>query len=198
MKGGAQRLLVGLATVLSVAGCNCGGVASEEDARRAYLGLDRGVDRAIQLGLDGYNAASSANIPPQTGSGEVAGTMTVSGQVDQGSSANKGLRLDLALKDYQDAASEDVGELAYTTPEGATPPRLELQLKGIPDGTFSGTLSGVFVMTGALEGDVVLALTLDGDLESAGGDDVRRKTGTTRITGTATSEYGDYAVDLTR
>ena len=59
----------------------CGGprgeVANEESAQYAYLGLDGAVDRALQLGFDGFNAAKSANIPEQTGDGDAAGTMTV-------------------------------------------------------------------------------------------------------------------------
>lgn len=189
------RVVLPLAALISA--CNCGGVSSEEDARLAYLGLDRSVDRAISLGLQGFNAASSANISPQTGNGDVSGTMTVSGQVDQGSSTNKGLRLNVALTEYADAPPEEGVEIQYDTEEAALP-RLDMQLKNIPTGTFTGTLSGVFVMTGDLESDVTLNLTLSGELEGTSQADVKRKAGTTKITGTATSQYGEYQVDLTR
>lgn len=192
------KSLVVLSLLAALQACNCGGVGSEEDARLAYIGLDQSVDRAIALGLQGFNAASSANIDPQSGSGDVSGTLTVGGQVDQGASTNKGLRLTLLMVEYADEAPEDGLEVQYAT-EPAAPPALDLQLKNIPNGTFTGTLKGTFVMVGDLEGDVTLNLTLAGDLESTGtGDDVRRKPGTTRITGTATSAYGEYAVDLTR
>src|SRR5687768_10376015 len=90
-----------LLTLQSVA---CGGddVGSDEDAERAYGGLDASIDKAIQLGFDGFNAASSANIPPQTAAGNKAGTMTVAGQVDQGASDNKTMNLTEALTGYSD------------------------------------------------------------------------------------------------
>jgi len=51
----------------------------------------------MQLGFDGFNSASSANIATQTAAGAKSGTLTVTGQVDQGASANKGMRLQVAL-----------------------------------------------------------------------------------------------------
>jgi hypothetical protein len=87
--------------VVLVASCGSS-VQSEEDARKAYLGLDPSIDKAIGLGFDGFNSASSANITPQTADGGVRGTMTVTGQVDQGTSANKGMRLFDALDNYSD------------------------------------------------------------------------------------------------
>lgn len=83
----------------------CGdGVTDARSARAAYLGLDAAVEKALNLGFKGFNEATSANIPPQATTGDVRGTMDVTGKVDQGASANKGMRLDVALTEYQDFA----------------------------------------------------------------------------------------------
>ena len=84
-----------------LAGCG-GGVDSDAAARAAYLGLDDMVEEAMNLGFDGFNAATSANIPEQSAMGDESGTLVVTGQVDQGSSPNKEMRLRAALTDYQD------------------------------------------------------------------------------------------------
>src|SRR5262245_6992040 len=90
----AFLMMAALAALVS----GCGpGVNSDEQARRAYLGLDPSIDKAIQAGFDGFNSASSANISPQTKTGTASGMLTVTGQVDQGASANKGMRLSEAL-----------------------------------------------------------------------------------------------------
>ncbi|MDI1449368.1 hypothetical protein [Polyangium sp. 6x1] len=177
---------------LGLAGCG-DDVASEEDARRAYESLDKSIDKAMQLGFQGFNAASSANIDPQTSNGDRTGTITIGGKVDQGSSTNKTMTLNETLKDYSDD-----GEVTYNT--SGTGPVLDLKLEGIPDGTIKGTLNGSFTMSGALEGSVTLNLTINGELQPTMADPMKieRKPGTTKITGKATSDYGEYAVNLTR
>ncbi len=172
--------------------CNDDGVGSEEDAKAAYLGLDAHIDKAITLGFAGFNAASSANISPQMTTGAKTGTLTVTGQVDQGSSDNKGMRLNEALVAYSDD-----GLRTYVTNDAALP-ALTMQLKSIPTGTLSGSLNGAFVMSGELAGDVTLALSFGGELQAGAGTAVERKPGTTRVTGTATSPYGVYTIDVTR
>jgi hypothetical protein len=194
--------LIGLVLLLS---CGSDTVSSDEEARLAYLGLDRAIERALNLGMDGFSAAQSANIPAQTGNGDVSGTLVVSGQVDQGESPNKEMRLESAFTMYQDrfpAAADggvDVASgITYDTVEGALP-SLDLSLRGIPDGTFTGTFTGRVRMSGELRGDVTLDLAFTGDLRMpAGGAGIERVPGSTRVTGTATSEYGVYTVDLTR
>jgi hypothetical protein len=173
---------------------NGNGVTSTADAKQAYMGLDASIDKAITLGFDGFNAATSANIPPQTAKGDKAGTMTVAGQVDQGASNNKSMHLTVALAGYSDD-----GQITYATSASALP-TLGFELKKIPNGTFSGALDGAFGMTGALTGSVTLALTFTGVLEPDPADPakVRRKPGTTHIVGTATSAPGTYTVDVTR
>src|SRR5690606_15011276 len=132
----ARPLLLAVFVAALFSGSACTNVDSEEDARLAYLGLDQALTRAVQLGFDGFNAASSANIPAQNDDGEESGEMDVSGQVDQGASANKGMRLDVALTEYSDGPiddpeTEDVTEelsIVYDTEDEAAL-RLEMQLK---------------------------------------------------------------------
>lgn len=187
-----KRMFLILAGALALAGCG-DDVGSEEDAERAYVGLDKSVDKAMQLGFDGFNAASSADIPAQTGNGDKTGTLVIDGKVDQGASNNKTMTLTEKMTDYSDD-----GEITYNT-LGALPV-IDLKLSKIPDGTIDGTLSGEFTMTGALEGPVVLSLTIGGSLQPSAADPMKieRKPGTTKISGTATSDYGTYDVNVTR
>jgi hypothetical protein len=182
------------ALALGIAGCS-DDVGSEEDARRSYVGLDKSIDKAMQLGFQGFNAASSATIDPQMANGDRGGTITISGKVDQGASDNKTMTLNEALKDYTDD-----GEIVYNT--SGTLPVIDLKLANVPSGTVDGTLAGSFVMsgTGGLEGTVTLSLTISGELQPTAADPmkVERKPGTTKISGTATSDYGVYDVNLTR
>jgi hypothetical protein len=175
-------------------------VSSDEQARRAYLGLDESIDKAINLGMQGYNMASSANISPQTTDGEVSGTITVSGQVDQGVSANKEMRLLVELVDYSDGPAlrvddEDINITYDTDPSDL--PDLTISLRNIPNGTFTGTLLGTYLMIGDLEGEVLLDLSLSGEIEEDGSGGIRRTLGTTQITGTAVAGEGVYVVELT-
>ena len=181
-----------------VLGACSSNVSSAEDAKRAYMALDDSVGKAIELGFDGFNAASSANISPQTADGATAGTLVVTGQVDQGSSANKTMRLDLAMAGYSDGTvSVDGTNTSITYSTGATSPTLDLDLKGIPTGTLSGTLAGPFTMSGDLTGDITLDLTIDGMLAAGPNNTVIRATGTTSVTGTATTDSGAvYDVDV--
>lgn len=172
----------------------CGnGVSSAEQAQKAYLGLDPSVDKVITLGFAGFNSASSANIAPQSTDGGVSGAMTVTGQVDQGSSDNKGMRLLEALANYSDDA-----KVIYST-DPSSPPALTINLKNFPGGTLDGSLEGSFLMSGGLSGQVSLMLTFTGQTEAGPtAGTVVRKPGTTHITGTATSPAGTYNVNVTR
>jgi hypothetical protein len=194
-----QRIRAFVLAFAALAGA-CGGndskkdaVQSTEDAERAYLGLDASIDRAIALGFDGFNAASSANIAAQTANGDAAGSMTVTGQVDQGASSNKTMRLTEALAGYADDP-----KLVYDT-DAAMLPALEMKLSMVPTGTLTGTLAGTFAISGDLKGSVTLDLSFSGDLQPDPSDatHVERKPGTTHITGTATSGSDTYDVDVT-
>jgi hypothetical protein len=194
-------------TALLIAGCGDGDdLDSDAEARWAYLGFDTAIDKAINLGFDGYNAATNANIPEQNATGAVAGTMDITGQVDQGASNNKEMRLDLTLTDYDDGVfddptTEDTEELgvAYTTDPAALP-RLTLSLKNVPNGDLTGSLIGKFAVTGSVEADadfnLILSAEIQEDPQNAG--DVIRKPGTLSITGTVTSGDGTYDVNVMR
>ncbi len=192
-----------LAVVLTGACGDESDIDSDEEARRAYLGLDTSIEASIALGFDGFNAANSANIDAQATSGLGSGTLTITGQVDQGASDNKGMRLLVGMDDYSDGPfvirydDEEIEvAITYETADGALP-ALDLQLKGIPDGTLDGTLRGSYLMTGDIEGEAVLDLTFSGALQPlAGTEDVERVPGTTMVTGTVTSGDGVYVVDL--
>ena len=190
----------------------CGrGVNDEDAAELAYVGLDTAIERSMTLGFDGFNAADSANIADQTQDGDRSGTLTVGGQVDQGASDNKGMRLDLTLVEYSDRVliaendeddpdDDEELEVVYDTNPDEEP-TLDLQLRDLPDGTMTGTLTGSFELSGDLEGEVTLDLDIAADLEAdPDGEegDVRRVAGTIRVTGTASSGWGTYDVDVTR
>lgn len=200
------HLAISLALPLSIlAGAACGGddsVDSDEEARRAYLGLDNSIEKSLNLGMDGYNAADNANIPDQSGTGEVAGTIVISGQVDSGVSDNKEMRLYIAMVDYNDGPfavdqdSEEEIDITYNT-DAAALPYLELSLRDIPNGTFTGTLTGDYTMAGDLEGEVTLDLTMSGEIMGPDADTITRVEGTTHVTGTASAGDGTYDVDVT-
>ncbi|HSN24975.1 MAG TPA: hypothetical protein VLT45_01785 [Kofleriaceae bacterium] len=184
-------------------------VSSDEQARRAYLGLDKSIGKSITLGFDGFNSASSANISPQTAMGDKAGMLTVTGQVDQGASANKGMRLYVGMVGYTDGpiAIDDKGHtinVTYDTAASSTDqPYLQMMLMNIPTGTLTGTLNagttmtGKYHLTGDIKGDVELDLTITGKLMSGPNNTVVRVPGMTHVTGTAVSGDGMYAVDVT-
>jgi hypothetical protein len=121
-----KRLFALTALVVACSSNGNASVSSPEDAKNAYLGLDASIDKAITLGFAGYNAASSANISPQNDVGAKGGTMTITGQVDQGASNNKGMRLFEKLVAYSDN-----GTITYSTSD-AELPALNMSLKGIP------------------------------------------------------------------
>ena len=154
----------------------------------------------MQLGFDGFNAASNANISPQTAPGMKSGTLTITGQVDQGASANKGMRLKVGMTNYSDGdVAVDGGSsvaITYATTDGGMQPALDLSLKNIPNGTFTGTLVGEFEMSGGLSGSVKLDLSMSGAIEDAGTGNVQRKAGGTSVTGKATSGAGVFQVDV--
>lgn len=187
-----KRLFFILSGALFLFGCG-DDVSSEEDAERAYVGMDKSVDKAIQLGFDGFNSASSANISPQTGKGDNAGTLTVNGMVDQGASDNKTMSLTMQMTGYTDD-----GLVIYDTTMPL--PVIDLKLSNVPDGTVDGMINGSFTMSGELEGPITLTLTIAGQLQPKAGDmtKIERKPGTTVIKGIASSDYGDYDVNVTR
>jgi len=215
MRTGLLRFAVALSFVAVAACGGDDGIDSNEAARRAYLGLDPSIPQSLQLGFDGFNSANSANIAPQMGAGEDSGTLTITGQVDQGASDNKGMRLYVGMVDYSQGpftvvvnpGTEDEEtvsvDLTYNTSAVQTEqPYLNLSLRNIPSGTFTGTLTGVYRVTGeiqpdeGIDADVTLNLTFTGTLVDLGGGMTGRAPGTV-VTGTATSGDGAYHVNLT-
>jgi hypothetical protein len=203
------------AIALATGACGNGSVNNEESARRAYFGIDKAIEKAMNLGMQGFNMATSANIAPQTAMGDVAvgpdggfGTLVVAGQVDQGMSVNKELRLTTDFTDYEDLlyTSDDSGtiHIIYNGASGGAT-TLSLSLRNIPamgDTTSMGTYSGTFMqtlhMSGDLAGDVTLNLTLAGQIHRSADGNLERVAGGSTIMGTAMSQYGTYNVNITR
>ena len=190
--------------------CSSDSVSSDEQARRAYLGLDKSIGKAVTLGFDGYNTSNNgANISPQTAMGDKAGTLTVSGSVDQGMSTNKTMRLNIGMVGYSDGpiAIDDKGHTISVTYDTATTatdqPYLQMMLMNIPTGTLTGsvtsgtTMTGKYHLTGDIKGDVELDLMITGTLMSGPNNTVVRVPGSTHVTGTAVSGDGMYMVDVT-
>jgi len=200
-----NSLLLGVVLAMGLAACGSDKIDSDEEARRAYLGLDASIEKSLKLGFDGFNSASSANISPQVTTGMEAGMLTITGQVDQGASANKGMRLRVGMVDYTEGKitvmyedkSVDVHLIYNTAMDATMQPYLELKLMGIPTGTFTGMLTGTYTMKGDIEGDATLTLTFSGKLQSNGSGGTVRMPGSTMVTGTAVSGDGTYQVNLT-
>jgi hypothetical protein len=201
-----------VASSLLIAACSSDEIDSDEQARRAYLALDKSVGKSINLGFVGFNMASSANITPQMGAGDKAGTLTISGQVDQGASANKEMRLDVGMVGYDDGDVKynDNGDTVHivfdTSTDLTMQPYLDLKLMNIPTGTLTGSLTsnanmtGVYKLSGDIKGTLTLNLMISGTLMpgTGTGTTVDRVVGTTHVTGTATnSDGGMYNVDVT-
>ncbi len=191
----AGSLVSLLLTTALLFGCSDSDVSDEEAAELAYLGVDGSVERALRLGFDGFNAASSANIPEQSGAGDAAGTLRVGGKVDQGASNNKEMRLEVSYEGYSDGPVNEV-ELFY---DSNTPVALDLSLKKLPNADMTGTMAGTVFLSGDLEGPLDLNLSITGTTEPDpdDADEVRRVPGATRVRGTATSDYGAFPVDVT-
>jgi hypothetical protein len=83
-------------------------------------------------------------------------------------------------------------------------PYLDLKLNNVPTGTLTGTLgpntnmSGVYQLSGDIEGTLTLEVTISGMLMAGSGTTVARVPGTTTIVGTATnSDGGVYDINVT-
>ncbi|MCC6523458.1 MAG: hypothetical protein IT373_12440 [Polyangiaceae bacterium] len=191
---GSLRALGALAALPGLLAACSGGVSDEEGARIAYLGADGSIALALRLGFAGFNAASSANIPTQQGAGLESGTLTITGQVDQGASNNKGMRLDASYASYSDGPVEDI-RVVY---DSETPVAIDLDMKGLPDAALTGTMVGRVFLSEDLEGALDFALSFAGTTQAdpnAPGE-IRRVPGGTHVSGTATSDYGVYDVNL--
>ena len=190
-----------IAILASFVGCTSSSVDSNEQARRAYLGLDSSISKSLTLAFAGYDAASSANIPTEMGSGTMSGTLTVAGKVDQGNPQQASMSLTAALDVYSDGpfvvdTKGDKITVTYTT-GSAAPPTLGIKLNASSGDSLNGTLMGDYEMTGGLTGSVTLDVTLTGTF-SGSGTNVQRVPGSTTVTGTAVSSSGGmYDVNVT-
>jgi hypothetical protein len=196
---GNVSLLMGIATVI---GCGNGdSVNSDEQARRAYLGIDKSISKSLALGFMGYNAATNANIPGQMAAGDASGTLTITGHVDQGTAgqASMGLAADMTMYSDGKVVVDDKGNtitITYAT-DSAAPPSLSLKLNSSAGDTLTGSLDGDYKMTGELQGTVTLNLQINGTF-SGTAPDVMRVAGSTTVTGTAVSSSGGtYMVNTT-
>jgi hypothetical protein len=188
-------------TLAALAGCGDSSVNSDEEARRAYLGLDKSISKTLALGFQGYNAATSANIPTQMTTGDATGTLTITGHVDQGNPGQVVMNLNILMTMYSDGPIpiNDKGDtitITYAT-DSAAPPLVSLKLNTSAGNTLSGTLIGNYTMSGDLEGIVTLNLQLNGTF-SGTAPNVMRVAGSTTVTGTAVnSAGGSYTVNVT-
>ena len=130
---------------MAMAACSDDEVDSDEQARRAYLALDGSIEKSLNLGFQGFNLATNANIDAQMIAGDKAGTLTIDGQADQGSSDNKGMRLYVAMVGYDDGpvAYNDDGDTIHvifdTSTDMTMQPYLDLKFANYPNGTMSGS-----------------------------------------------------------
>jgi hypothetical protein len=188
---------------LLLAAASCGddtAVNSNEQARRAYLGLDKSVSKCLALGFQGYNAASNANIPAEMANGDLTGTVAISGHVDQGNpgQVNMNLAVDMIMYSDNRIVIDNAGHTIGVTYATATaaPPALSLKLNSSSGNALTGTLMGDYQMTGDLTGKVTLNLQLSGTF-SGTAPNVTRVAGSTHVTGTATNSAGGvYMVDV--
>ncbi|HTJ41373.1 MAG TPA: hypothetical protein VL463_04730 [Kofleriaceae bacterium] len=198
-----MRILI-FATFLLTA-CGSDEIDSNEAARRAYLGLDKSIQKSLTLGFDGFYAGSNANIATQMAPGDSTGTLTISGHVDAGQSNNKQMHLNVGMVMYSDGAfvvddKNDKATITYDTSTDVTmQPELGLSLHNFPNGTYDGTMvNGTYHLSGDIKGDATLNLTLTGELMDDGTGKTVRKPGTTVITGTATNaDGGSYTINVT-
>ena len=199
-----------LVASMACAACSDDEIDSDEQARRAYLALDGSIEKMLNLGFQGFNLATNANIDAQMTNGDKAGTVAVDGQVDQGSSSNKGMRLNVAMVGYDDGDvpyddDDHTVHIVFDTSTDVTmQPYLDLKFANYPDGTMSGTLgpntnlSGVYNLTGDIEGTLTLNVMIAGPTMAGAGTTVVRVPGMTTIVGTATnSDGGVYDINIT-
>lgn len=194
-----------IACGLAACGDDGEGIDSDEEARRAYLGLDESLGKSLKLGFDGFKAADNANIPDQMTTGTVAGTLVIGGKVDAGASDNKTMTLSVGMVGYNDGPvvvtenDEEIEiDITYDTSDVETEqPVLSMKLQNFPNGTVTGTLTGDYNMSGDIDGVVTLMLSFTGETQDDGTGFPQRKPGTIMVTGSATTGDGLFEVVLT-
>jgi hypothetical protein len=196
-----MRIQLFLSALLLAACSSNSSINSNEEARRAYLGLDKSVSKSLTLGFQGWAAASNANIPSQSTAGDLSGMLTITGKVDQGNPSQVTMSLNVGMTMYSDGkiTVDDKGNtinVTYAT-DSAAQPSLSLKLNASAGNTINGTLAGDYTMSGDLSGKVTLNLSISGKF-SGTAPNVTRVPGSTTVTGTATSaDGGVYMVNTT-
>lgn len=179
-----------LPLLLTCAGCT---LSPEEAVKQAYLGLDSSLDKTLGLAFTGFNESKDTDVPQQTAHGAWTGSMAILGTVEKTGTTDATLKLVEGMKEYCDD-----GKHTYDT-TSSNLPVLQLELKNMPIGTFTGSLTGEFTASDGVAGQVVLDLTFEGVVEPiSGGTKVAPKSGATHITGTTTLNSATYDVDKTR
>jgi hypothetical protein len=201
-----MRIQLGcLAIALLFGACSDSSVDSNEQARRAYLGLDKSVSKSLTLAFQGYNAASSANIPAQMAPGDASpgGTLTISGQVSHGNQMQATMTLAVGMVKYTDGKfvidknNNTIAVTYDTSTATAMQPALNIKLNGSSGNAIDGTLVGDYTMTGDLKGTVTLDLTITGTF-SGTGTSIMRVPGSTTVTGTAVNSSGGmFTINVT-
>ena len=191
--------------LLTVAACSSDDtVNSNEQARRAYLGLDKSISKSLTLGFAGYNAATNANIPPQMVAGDKAGMLNITGKVDQGNCAQLGMTLDVGMVGYSDGPvpidnNNHTVTITYDTSTDTTmQPVLSLKMNASSGNSITGTLMGDYKMSGDIKGTVTLDVTITGTFMGTCTADLARVAGSTTISGTAVNSSGGmYEINVT-
>jgi hypothetical protein len=188
--------------LFTVGACSSDSVDSNEQARRAYLGLDKSISKSLALGFQGYNVATNANIPTQMTMGDASGTLTITGKVDQGTPGQAQMNLNVGMTMFSDGKimvddKNNTISVTYATNTDMTmQPLLSLKLNSSAGNTLTGTLMGDYTMSGDLKGTVTLDLQLTGTF-SGTAPSVTRVIGSTMVTGTAVnSDGGMYTVSV--
>ncbi len=196
-----------LACLLALVACGSdSSVNSNEQARRAYLGLDKSISKSLALAFQGYDAATSANIPAQMTMGDAmpGGTLTVSGKVDSGTCSQLSMGLDIGMVKYTDGpfvvdSNNTKMSVTYDTSTTTTSqPLLSIKLNGSSGNSINASLMGDYTMTGDLKGTVTLDLTITGTFSGTCPNAVMRVPGSTTVTGSAVNSSGGmYTVNVT-
>ena len=182
----------------SLMGAALGGCddSTGNEAIDAYEGIDPALDRMLQLGFVGFNAASGDTLPEQLATGAASGSMVVNGKVSVGNAVDRDLRLTTLITNYSDGpAGPDALAINYNATAVII---AEMTMTGLPDATLTGTITGTIGMSGELTGTLTLDLTITGQTEEDANGDVQIKTGTLHLSGSASSQNGLHTVDVTR
>ncbi len=200
------KLALALLVFSAACSSSSNSVDSNEQARRAYLGLDKSISKSLALAFQGYDAATNANIPAQMTMGDAmpGGTLTISGKVDSGTCSQLSMGLDVGMVKYTDGpfvidSKNNKISVTYDTSTDTTKqPLLSIKLNASAGNSISASLMGDYTMTGDIKGTVTLDLTITGTFSGTCPNAVMRVPGSTTVTGTAVNSSGGmYTVNVT-